>query len=447
MYAELTARPVRRAPWRTAAIVAIIVAGFVALPSVASAADFGEGRVTGFAANPTGGWSLTYPNGRVDVGGGAAHHGDTGDLSLNLPVTGMASTPTGGGYWLVASDGGIFSFGDARFLGSTGDMVLNQPIVGMAATPSGDGYWMVATDGGIFSFGDAFFFGSTGAMALNEPIVGMASTASGNGYWLVASDGGIFSFGDARFFGSTGDLGVTSPVVGMLSSPTGKGYWLVGGDGQVYAFGDAEYHGAPAGEMLGAAIGIAGRANRSGYVVVDTGGHHVCGPDQPATCSHVPSDTGPVTLAIAEDVVVRTNAERVARGLAPLARSASLAEDATALADEMAARNEMAHLVDFSTLLPDHGATAAGENIAYTSSVDVASRAHEMWMLSDGHRTNMLNPAFDHIGVGVACIDGRAYLSMLLIRTSGSGSISYPTPPVEPIVRRDFDSLSTLNCL
>ena len=39
---------------------------------------------------------------------------------------------------------------------------LNQPTVGIAATPSGNGYWLVAADGGIFTFGDAAFFGSTG---------------------------------------------------------------------------------------------------------------------------------------------------------------------------------------------------------------------------------------------------------------------------------------------
>ncbi|MDA8367272.1 MAG: hypothetical protein M0Z62_10010, partial [Actinomycetota bacterium] len=79
---------------------------------------------------------------------------------LNKPVVGMAATPDGGGYWLVAADGGIFSFGDARFHGSTGALVLNQPIVGMAATPDGGGYWLVAADGGIFTFGDAPFKGS-----------------------------------------------------------------------------------------------------------------------------------------------------------------------------------------------------------------------------------------------------------------------------------------------
>jgi hypothetical protein len=35
-----------------------------------------------------------------------------------------------------------------------------MPIVGMAATPTGKGYWLVASDGGIFTFGDAVFFGS-----------------------------------------------------------------------------------------------------------------------------------------------------------------------------------------------------------------------------------------------------------------------------------------------
>ena len=39
-------------------------------------------------------------------------------------------------------------------------MTLNSPIVGMAPTPSGAGYWMVASDGGIFSFGNAGFHGS-----------------------------------------------------------------------------------------------------------------------------------------------------------------------------------------------------------------------------------------------------------------------------------------------
>ena len=91
----------------------------------------------------------------------------------------------------------------AGFRGSTGSIRLNKPIVGMAATPSGDGYWLVASDGGIFAFGDAAFSGSTGGIRLAKPIVGMAPFPGAPGYWMVASDGGIFAFG-VPFAGSMG---------------------------------------------------------------------------------------------------------------------------------------------------------------------------------------------------------------------------------------------------
>jgi hypothetical protein len=74
----------------------------------------------------------------------------------------------------VARDGGIFAFGDARFDGSAGAIHLNKPIVGMAASPGGGGYTMVASDGGIFTYGDAAFYGSTGGLNLQAPVVAIA---------------------------------------------------------------------------------------------------------------------------------------------------------------------------------------------------------------------------------------------------------------------------------
>ncbi|HTU39475.1 MAG TPA: hypothetical protein VMF35_15860, partial [Acidimicrobiales bacterium] len=67
-------------------------------------------------------------------------------------------------------------YGTAGFFGSAGSIRLNQPVVGMAGTPDGGGYWLVAADGGIFTYGDAQFYGSTGSIHLNKPIVGMSST-------------------------------------------------------------------------------------------------------------------------------------------------------------------------------------------------------------------------------------------------------------------------------
>jgi hypothetical protein len=53
--------------------------------------------------------------------------------TLNAPVVGIAATPYGGGYWLVASDGGIFAFGDESFEGSEGGKTLNARVVGIAS--------------------------------------------------------------------------------------------------------------------------------------------------------------------------------------------------------------------------------------------------------------------------------------------------------------------------
>ena len=54
----------------------------------------------------------------------------------------------------------IFAFGGVPFEGSLGALHLNAPVSGMAATSSGNGYWLVGADNGIFTFGDAHFFGA-----------------------------------------------------------------------------------------------------------------------------------------------------------------------------------------------------------------------------------------------------------------------------------------------
>ena len=196
--------------------------------------------------------------------GTAGFYGPSGGLQLNAPAVGMASTATGNGYWIVASDGGIFNYGDAGFFGSAGALPLNKPIVGMAATKDGGGYWLVASDGGVFNYGDAGFFGSAGSLPLNAPIVGMAATPDGGGYWLVASDGGIFSYGDAAFYGSTGSISLNKPVVGMAAAPGGTGYWLVASDGGIFNYGTAPFLGSMGGTPLNAPI-VGMAAGPGGY--------------------------------------------------------------------------------------------------------------------------------------------------------------------------------------
>jgi len=160
-------------------------------------------------------------------------------LRLNQPVVGIATAPTGLGYWLAAGDGGVFSGPGVQFHGSMGGRHLNEKVVGIAATPSGEGYWLAAADGGVFSFGDAEFLGSLGAKRLSSPIVGMAASPTGRGYWLAAADGDVFTFGDAPFHGSRSGLPLNEPVVGIAATSSGDGYWLAAADGGVFAFGRA----------------------------------------------------------------------------------------------------------------------------------------------------------------------------------------------------------------
>jgi N-acetylmuramoyl-L-alanine amidase/ribosomal protein L24E len=251
-------------------VLAVAISGASA-PAVSGAAATARGaKLIGRAKGATAASAVSAtssPDSVVPFG--AVALGSNALTTPATPVVGMAPTPDGKGYWLVASDGGIFTFGDAAFIGSEGGSPLHAPIVGMAPTPDGKGYWLVASDGGIFTFGDAGFFGSEGAATLNAPIVGMAPTPDGKGYWLVASDGGIFTFGDAAFIGSEGGSPLHAPIVGMAPAPDGKGYWLVASDGGVFTFGDAGFFGSEGAATLDAPIvGMAADPNGKGYWLV-----------------------------------------------------------------------------------------------------------------------------------------------------------------------------------
>ena len=220
---------------------------------------FGCGAI---AATPSGGgyWLLNVFRFPTAFGTAASpdQSGCTGLNGAQGDWTGMASTPTGSGFFLVSSDGGVAGCGDAVPLGGLAAMTLTAPVVGMAATSDGNGYWLVAADGGVFAFGDATFEGSLGGTHLNAPVVGMAATPDGKGYWLVAADGGVFAFGNAAFEGSMGAQHLNAPVVGMSAAPDGAGYWLASADGGVFAFGSAPFDGSMAGTPLAApVVGIA----------------------------------------------------------------------------------------------------------------------------------------------------------------------------------------------
>ncbi len=138
------------------------------------------------------------------------------------------------------------------------------------------------------------------------------------------------------------------------------------------------------------------------------------------------------------DLLDRVNMERAARGLNRVTLDPNLANNAYAWSFTMAAQNSMYHSNLLTWISPY---VAVAENIAWeTSPPMTAGDMHVMWMRSDPHRHNVLAPNLTHIGIGVACVNGRMW------GTERFGSTWSPDfgalPPVSPIVRADRGALA-----
>lgn len=204
-----------------------------------------EQAAVGFESTPSGrGWWVVASDGTVLPFGDARLFGSRTTKRSRAPVVGMASSPSGRGYWLATADGNVVAHGNARRLGTLSGTPLNSPIVSIAATSTGKGYWLFASDGGVFTFGDAPFRGS--ATSIEKRFVSADSVKGGDGYWLLASEGSVFPFGSARFFGSGDILARDSPWVSMAGAPSDRGYWLVAADGAIFPFGAAKGSGQKA---------------------------------------------------------------------------------------------------------------------------------------------------------------------------------------------------------
>jgi uncharacterized YkwD family protein len=113
-------------------------------------------------------------------------------------------------------------------------------------------------------------------------------------------------------------------------------------------------------------------------------------------------------------VLKQVNAERAEAGLTPLKIDYRLVQTARAKSNDMIRGHYFDHQSPTLGSPFDQMKKAgiayryAGENIAGNPS---AAGAMTSWMNSSGHRANILNPDFKHIGIGV--VDGGPYGKML----------------------------------
>lgn len=91
--------------------------------------------------------------------------------ALAAPVVAVARAGNAG-LLLAAADGGVFALNGANFQGSMSGTRLARPVSGIAASPSGSGYWLTALDGGVFALpavGGAYFGNAVGNPSCNAP--------------------------------------------------------------------------------------------------------------------------------------------------------------------------------------------------------------------------------------------------------------------------------------
>lgn len=107
-----------------------------------------------------------------------------------------------------------------------------------------------------------------------------------------------------------------------------------------------------------------------------------------------------------------TNQDRQAQGLEPLRWNEALATAAQAHADRMVREPELSHQYPGESDLMTRGAHAGAhfqsiaENVALGPS---AEAIEEEWMHSTAHRTNILDPRMNALGVGIAVRNGSLY--------------------------------------
>lgn len=121
--------------------------------------------------------------------------------------------------------------------------------------------------------------------------------------------------------------------------------------------------------------------------------------------------------SVEQEVLNLVNQERAKAGLTPLKNDWELARVAEHKSQDMAAKNYFSHTSPTYgspfTMMQNYGIKykSAGENIAQgqTSAAQVVNA----WMNSSGHRANILNKNFTHMGVGYVK-DGNYWTQMFI---------------------------------
>lgn len=130
----------------------------------------------------------------------------------------------------------------------------------------------------------------------------------------------------------------------------------------------------------------------------------------------------PATTTLEDQVITLVNNERAKRGLTTLTKNWQLSRVARYKSQDMINKSYFSHTSPTYgspfTMMQNFGIrfSAAGENIAMGQSTPQA--VMNAWMNSPGHRSNILSPSYNQIGVGMAkSSSGVVYWTQMFIKS------------------------------
>lgn len=129
------------------------------------------------------------------------------------------------------------------------------------------------------------------------------------------------------------------------------------------------------------------------------------------TLTSSPALAGARTQRFRDEMLRLVNQTRTTQGLRPLRLNRALSRESWRHSVEMSRRYALFHTANLSNVLQPYDVRTWGENLAYA---DTLRRVEQLWVGSPEHRSNLLNPAFGWVGVGVVKVKGWLWVTLQL---------------------------------
>ncbi|HVM07481.1 MAG TPA: CAP domain-containing protein [Acidimicrobiales bacterium] len=119
--------------------------------------------------------------------------------------------------------------------------------------------------------------------------------------------------------------------------------------------------------------------------------------------------------SLENEFVWHLNALRAEKGLQPLVVDGRLTDVARDWAGQMAAAGRISHRSDLAAVAPDPSWQKMGENVGVGATV---ISLHDAFVASPSHYANLVDPVWQHVGIGVVLSGETIYVAVNFMQVS-----------------------------